>query len=223
MTTVLAVETSADACSVALLCDGDMLERHELLPRSHTLHILPMIDAMLAEAGTTLQALDAIAFGRGPGSFTGLRVGASVVQGLAYAADIPCAPVSSLQALAATAVDVGLCREARDILCCVDARMGELYCARFSSQSQGQGPALSGKEFLCTPEDLDWNHLAACRVGSGWRYADKMGYSGTVDNADLLPRASAVARLGAQMAKDGQLVAAEQALPVYLRDDVAWR
>lgn len=221
MATVLAVETSADACSVALLCDGEMIEQHELLPRSHTLHILPMIHAILAEGGIALQSVDAIAFGRGPGSFTGLRVCASVVQGLSYAADIPCAPVSSLQALAKTALDAGLCRESGEILCSVDARMGELYCGRFLVQNDF--PSLCGEEFLCTFEALDWPHSAACRVGSGWLHADKIGFKGIVDDSGLLPRASAVAHLGGQLLTAGQVVAADQALPVYLRDDVAWR
>lgn len=221
MATVLALETSADACSIALLHGGDMIERHELLPRSHTQHVLPMIDALLKDAGIALAAVDVIAFGRGPGSFTGLRVCASVVQGLAYAAGIPCAPVSSLQALAQTALDTGLSDGQSDILCCVDARMGELYCARFSFCDGF--PQHSGDEFLCAPEALSWDKGPACRVGSGWRYADKIGYGGAIDDAELLPRASAVARLGEQMFSAGEVVTAEQALPVYLRDDVAWR
>ncbi len=221
MATVLALETSADACSVALFRDGSILQRHELLPRSHTLHILPMVDALMAEAGVALSALDAIAFGRGPGSFTGLRVCASVVQGLAYATDIPCAPVSSLQALAMTALDEGLCIPGHDILCCVDARMNELYCAQFTPTAGF--PVISGEERLCAPEAINWGDFEACRVGSGWRYADEMGYTGQIDSVDILPRASAVARLGAQMFDLQQTVSVDQALPVYLRDDVAWR
>lgn len=221
MATVLALETSADACSVALLRDGSLLQRHELLPRSHTVHILPMVDAVMAEAGLTLAALDVIAFGRGPGSFTGLRVCASVVQGLAYAADIPCAPVSSLQALAMTALEDDLCASGLDVLCCVDARMNELYCAQFTPKDGF--PLILGVERLCAPEAAEWGDIQACRVGSGWQYADKIGFSGLVDSIELLPRASAVARLGEQMFTQGQTVAADQALPVYLRDDVAWR
>ena len=218
---MLALETSADACSVALLRDGALLQRHELLPRSHTLHILPMVDAVMAEAGIRLAALDVIAFGRGPGSFTGLRVCASVVPGLAYAVDIPCAPVSSLQALAMTALDDNLCASELDILCCVDARMNEVYCAQFTPVNGF--PLIAGVERLCAPETTAWGDGEACRIGSGWQYADKMGFSGPVTSIELLPRASAVARLGEQMFNRGQTVAADQALPVYLRDDVAWR
>ncbi|MFT5576803.1 MAG: tRNA threonylcarbamoyladenosine biosynthesis protein TsaB [Bermanella sp.] len=221
MATVLALETSADACSVALLRDGSLLQRHELLPRSHTLHILPMVDAVMVEAGISLAALDVIAFGRGPGSFTGLRVCASVVQGLAYAADIPCAPVSSLQALAMTALDDDLCAPGLDILCCVDARMNEVYCAQFTPVDGF--PLIAGAERLCAPDATAWGDVEACRIGSGWQYADKIGFSGSVNSIELLPRASAVARLGEQMFKQGQTVAADEALPVYLRDDVAWR
>ena len=221
MATVLALETSADACSVALSLDGDVLERHEILPRSHTRHILPMVDALLRNAGIRLENLDAIAFGRGPGSFTGLRVCASVVQGLAYAAALPCIPVSSLQALAMTAVDAGLSAGYRDILSCVDARMNELYCGRFSLRDGI--PVLEGEEFLAAPEAVAWDSFVACRVGSGWSFAEMMQYSGAIEGLDLLPKASAVARLGELMFKAGQVVAPAEALPVYLRDDVAWR
>ncbi|HCS26968.1 MAG TPA: tRNA (adenosine(37)-N6)-threonylcarbamoyltransferase complex dimerization subunit type 1 TsaB [Spongiibacteraceae bacterium] len=221
MATVLALETSADACSVALLRSGEMVERHENLPRSHTQHILPMVDALLQSANMTLAQIDVIAFGRGPGSFTGLRVCASVVQGLAFAANIPCAPVSSLQALAMTAISTGLSRGHSSILCCVDARMSEVYGAQFSVQ-EGY-PALQGEEFLCAPETVSWDSGAACRVGSGWRYAAEMQYQGEINDADLLPRAAAVALLGEQMYKSGHVVAAARAVPVYLRDDVAWR
>mgnify|MGYP000731237655 CR=1 FL=1 len=161
MATVLAIVTSANACSVALLRNGDMLEHHELVPRSHTLHILPMIDSLLRDAGIVLAEVEVIAFGRGPGSFTGLRVCASVVQGLAYAVGIPCAPVSSLQALAKTALDAGLSDGQVDILCCVDARMSELYGARFSP-SDGL-PVMAGSEFLCAPEAVRWGSAAAGR------------------------------------------------------------
>ncbi len=221
MATVLALETSADACSLALLRAGVIVERHEMLPRSHTLHVLPMVDAILAEVGIQLHDLDAIAFGRGPGSFTGLRVCASVVQGLAYAAQIPCVPVSSLQALAQTAIDMGLCRDGSDILCSVDARMNELYCARYTFERNV--PVLRGQEFLCAPQDSGWGSEPACRVGSGWRYAKEMGFAGNVDDADLLPHASAVVRLGEVAWEQGLTVSAEKAVPVYLRDDVAWR
>lgn len=221
MATMLAIETSADACSIALLREGEMLERHEILPKSHTQHILPMVDALLADAGVQLRQLDGIAFGRGPGSFTGLRVCASVVQGLALAADLPCIPVSSLQALAQTALRRWEMREGDEIACCIDARMDEIYWSRYRA-GKGTVEALDD-EHLSAPEAVVVGENVRFIVGSGLNYADRLvGLRGTQD-ADLLARASAVAEIGALELSAGRVVSAEQALPLYLRDNVAWR
>lgn len=221
MATMLAIETSADACSIALLREGEMLERHEILPKSHTQHILPMVDALLADAGLQLSQLDGIAFGRGPGSFTGLRVCASVVQGLALAADLPCVPVSSLQALAQTALRRWEMREGDEIACCIDARMDEIYWSRYRV---GKGAVeVLDEEHLSAPEAVVVGENVRFIVGSGLNYADRLvGLRGTQD-ADLLARASAVAEIGALELAAGRVVSAEQALPLYLRDNVAWR
>jgi tRNA threonylcarbamoyladenosine biosynthesis protein TsaB len=221
MATMLAIETSADACSIALLREGEMLERHEILPKSHTQHILPMVDALLADAGVQLRQLDGIAFGRGPGSFTGLRVCASVVQGLALAADLPCIPVSSLQALAQTALRRWEMREGDEIACCIDARMDEIYWSRYRV-GKSAVEALDD-EHLSAPEAVVVGENVRFIVGSGLNYADRLvGLRGTQD-ADLLARASAVAEIGALELAAGRVVSAEQALPLYLRDNVAWR
>ncbi len=221
MATMLAIETSADACSLALLRQGQMLERHEILPKSHTQHILPMVDALLADAGVRLSQLDGIAFGRGPGSFTGLRVCASVVQGLALAADLPCIPVSSLQALAQTAFRQLQMQEGDEIACCIDARMDEIY---WSSYRVGKGSVERlDEEHLSAPEAMVVGENVRFIVGSGLNYADRLvGLQGTQD-ADLLARASAVVEIGAIELAAGRVVRAEQALPLYLRDNVAWR
>lgn len=221
MATMLAIETSADACSIALLREGEMLERHEILPKSHTQHILPMVDALLADAGVQLRQLDGIAFGRGPGSFTGLRVCASVVQGLALAADLPCVPVSSLRALAQTAFRQWQMHEGDEIACCIDARMDEIYWSRYRV---GNGAVeVLDEEHLSAPEAVVVGENVRFIVGSGLNYADKLvGLRGTQD-ADLLARASAVVEIGAHELSAGRVVSAEQALPLYLRDNVAWR
>ncbi len=221
MATMLAIETSADACSLALLREGEMLERHEILPKSHTQHILPMADALLADAGLQLRQLDGIAFGRGPGSFTGLRVCASVVQGLALAADLPCVPVSSLQALAQTALRKWEMQEGDEIACCIDARMDEVYWSRYRVATSGVEPL--GDEHLSAPEAVVVGENVRFIVGSGLNYADRLGGLQGSQDAALLARASAVAEIGALELSAGRVVSAEQALPLYLRDNVAWR
>ena len=226
MATLLALETSADACSVALLHGAELTERHERVPRSHTQYLLPMVDELLSSSGLSLVALDAIAFGRGPGSFTGLRVCASVVQGLASAADLPCISVSSLQTLAMTALPAARQRGSRDILCCVDARMDEVYYAQFSIGENPVGedwPRVVQDDALAAPESVQWTVEQGYAVGSGWRYAQRMGYRGAIAEPDLLPRAGALARLAERSLAAGDVVAPARALPVYLRDDVAWR
>ena len=221
MATLLAIETSADACSLALLRPGQLLERHEILPKSHTEHILPMVDALLSDAGVQLGQLDGIAFGRGPGSFTGLRVCASVVQGLALAADLPCIPVSSLQALAQTAAQQLGAKPGDEITACVDARMDEVYWARYSA-TDGVVQALADEK-LSAPEAVVIGESTRFVVGSGLNYSDRLvGLCGTTD-ASLLARAAAVAEIAALDFAAGRVVSAEQALPLYLRDNVAWR
>ena len=121
---LLAVETATEACSAALLAEGEVIERHEVAPQQHAELLLGMVDELLGESGLALGALDAIAFGQGPGSFTGLRIAAGVVQGLAYGSDLPAVPVSTLQVLAETARHA---HRATRAACAFDARMGEVY------------------------------------------------------------------------------------------------
>lgn len=222
MATLLAIDTSADACSLALWQEGSVIERHEMLPRSHTQHILPLVESLLSESGCRLNTLDGIAFGRGPGSFTGLRVCASVVQGLAFAADLPCLPVSSLQALALTAATRLKLEEGDDIYCCFDARMDEVYAAHYILRDQC--PVAQTAELLCSPEDMPVIHSTSIyRVGSGWRYGARSPAYGEGSDDALLPRASAVAQLGERLLNEGGAVTVAQAVPRYLRDDVAWK
>ncbi|MGB1311163.1 MAG: tRNA (adenosine(37)-N6)-threonylcarbamoyltransferase complex dimerization subunit type 1 TsaB, partial [Leucothrix sp.] len=132
---ILAIETATEACSAALYHDGGIISRYELAPRKHTQLILPMMDSLLAEAGLSKQALDAIAFGRGPGAFTGLRIAVGVTQGLALALDRPVIPISSLAAMAQQVLDatVDLASAMLDYIPAIDARMGEVYWARYKN------------------------------------------------------------------------------------------
>jgi len=220
MSTLIAIETSTESCSAALLRDGRLIERSELAPRRHAELILPMIEAVLEEAGVSRRQLDAVAVGRGPGAFTGVRLGVSVAQGLALGLDIPVVPVSSLAALAQDAS----AHAGETILALIDARMGEIYAGSFRRGGGGLVEAIS-EETVGLASELVLPR-AGCIVGSGWiAYADVLAARlpaapRLVDGARY-PQARAIALLAATRFAAGHGVAPEQALPVYLRDKVA--
>ncbi len=218
---LLAIETSTENCSVALLHGDDLVGRSELAPRRHAERVLPMCDEVLAEAGLHRSALDAIAVGRGPGAFTGVRLAVAVAQGIALAFDLPVVPVSSLAALALQAGD-----DADAILAVIDARMGEVYSGVFcpvegglveSIGAEAVGPAAD----VLLPGASSW-HV----IGTGWaRYADVLATRLSVPPrlaiGEAFPQAIDIARLAAPLAARGAGVPADEALPVYLRDKVA--
>lgn len=218
---LLALETSTEACSVALVHGDEIIARSEIAPRRHAELALPMADALLAEAGLGRHALDAIAVGRGPGAFTGVRLGISLAQGMALALDVPVVTVSSLAALALEAPE-----DDAAILAVIDARMGEIYAASYRRDDHGGLVALD-EERVCVPETLalpqasQWNV-----VGTGWNtYADvlRARLAGELRSAEgaRYPQARHVAELAAREFAQGRSVAPEHALPVYLRDKVA--
>jgi tRNA threonylcarbamoyladenosine biosynthesis protein TsaB len=218
---LLALDTSTEACSAALMLGDEVRLRFELTERGHAELILPMIDALLAEAGIGLSSLDGLAFGRGPGGFTGLRIAAGVAQGLAFGAGLPVAPVSSLAAVA----EQVQADEGERILVCNDARMGELYWAAFERiVNGGIGPA--SPECVAPParvaEGIEGLRHAA---GNGLvRYPElraRLESAGLRVHDELYPRADAIARLGAVELAAGRGVDASLALPIYVRDDVA--
>jgi tRNA threonylcarbamoyladenosine biosynthesis protein TsaB len=220
---ILAIDTAEDACSAALLVGDSVLSRFKIAPRRHSELILPMMDQLLAEAGLVLRGLDAIAFGRGPGSFTGVRIAAAVAQGAAFAADLPVAPVSTLLALAARAR-----REsgAGAVLAALDARMGEVYWASVPPEAPDGGIP---REQVLAPEQVPVPPAGLWTgVGSGWgAYADvlKARLGSRLERTDpgLRVHAQDVAVLGGELWRQGLAVPPEQALPVYLRDEVAWK
>lgn len=221
---VLAIETATEACSAALYQDGAILERYQVAPREHNRLVLPMLESLLAEAGIALGRVDAVAFGRGPGSFTGVRIAAGVAQGIAFALDLPVAPVSTLAALADEAMAEKGCGYAFP---CIDARMAEVYFAVYRRDAEGY-PELRGQERVLPPGQADFSPAdgAGIGTGSGWAtyQACLSGLAGrrlASVSSGRFPRAAAVARLGARIHAVGGSVPAEQALPVYLRDDVA--
>jgi tRNA threonylcarbamoyladenosine biosynthesis protein TsaB len=215
---LLALDTSTEACSVALWLDGEAREQFELASQ-HSERILPMVDGLLAEAGVKLTQLDALAFGRGPGSFTGLRIGAGVAQGLAFGADLPVVPVSSLAALAQG-------QDADRVLAALDARMQQVYWGAYARNPQGlmalQGPEqVLAPDRVPLPEGEGWTG-----AGPGWdayhaALQARLGQHLRTWQARQFPHARHVAELGIAAFQAGQAVAAEQAVPVYIRDDVA--
>ena len=215
---LLALDTATEACSVAVWADGATVERLEL-GRQHSERILPMVQEVLAEAGLGLKQLDAIAFGRGPGSFTGLRIGAGVTQGLAFGAGLPVVLVSSLAALA-QGVD------APKVLAAFDARMQQVYWGVYARNAQGL-MGLQGGEIVIAPKDVPMPDGAGWMgAGGGWdQYAGelslRLGDKIKEWRRQCLPRARHVAELGAAAFQAGQAVPPEQALPVYVRDEVA--
>ena len=215
---LLALETATEACSAAVWGDGAVLERYEIAPRRHAALILPMIESVLAEAGLTINQLDGIAVGRGPGAFTGVRIAVSVAQGLAFAADLPVVPVSTLAALA-----LGAARETGQmrIATALDARMGEVYWGTWAVSEDRV--ALLGEERVCAPALVTAPPDGWFGVGSGWSaYAQALSQRLTVNGwaGDRYPHASDIVRLAADPARRDSWVTAEQALPVYLRDRV---
>ncbi len=220
---LLAIETATEACSAALLQDGEFRERYEVQPRRQSELILALVEGLLAEAGIRPEELDALAFGCGPGSFTGVRIAAGVAQGIAFGADIPVVSVSTLAALAQRHY-----RESgrKRLLPAFDARMGELYWGCYEVGAEGvvepvRDDCLVSSDRAQWPEGGGWHG-----VGSGWStYGDlltgRMGGDLESVTADLHCSARDVALLGSVGFRRGAAVRADRALPVYLRDQVA--
>jgi tRNA threonylcarbamoyladenosine biosynthesis protein TsaB len=214
---LLAIETSTELCSVALLRDGELFVEEALAENRHSELLMPMVRKVLGRAHLAPAQMLAFAFGQGPGSFTGIRIACGVVQGLAFGADRPVVPVPSLLALAEQA------NEGR-VACALDARMGEAYVAAYARNgsdwdeviaprlvdSQGV-PPLPGRSWAGTGSGFDRHDW----LREAWRDCVEMRLEGD------LPRAGAIARIAARRYAKGEAVPAEQAAPLYLRDKVA--
>lgn len=221
---LLAFDTCGDACSVAVAQDGKPHEIHRIAPRRQADLLLPMIEEVLATAGWGFADLDGIAFGRGPGAFTGVRISAAVCQGLAFARDLPVVPVSSLLAMAA-----GVAREhaVPAVIAAFDARMGEVYltAVRFDAGL----PETVVAECVAPPAEVPLPELGPW-VGAGSAFASyadvlgrRLGDRLTAASPQALPRAGDVLNLARPVFDAGNALPAEQAMPVYLRDRVAER
>jgi tRNA threonylcarbamoyladenosine biosynthesis protein TsaB len=221
---ILALDTAAEACSVALGMGDRSIERYVELERGHSEQILPMIDAVLAEGGIALAHLDAIAFGRGPGGFTGVRLAASVAQGLAFGAQLKVVPISNLAAVAERARQ--LAPDARRILVVNDARMREVYWAEYAVadelQPLGEERVDAPAAVVIAPAVAGDIWAAAGRGLAAWpELADRARAGGASLHPDLLPRAREILALARPRVATGQMLEPDAALPVYVRDRVA--
>jgi tRNA threonylcarbamoyladenosine biosynthesis protein TsaB len=217
---LLAIETATEACSVALWVDGAVHERFEVAPRRHAELVLPMADALLAEAGVGKRQLDAIAVGRGPGAFTGIRLAIALAQGLALALDRPVLAVSTLAVLAQGAAGGG-----SPILALIDARMGEVYAGAFDVGADGLAVP-RGDEAVLAPARVDAPAPRFVGTGTGFgvhgeALRARFGAALVACTPDALPRAADLARLAARNFDAGLGVDPLAAQPVYLRDKVA--
>ena len=222
---LLALDTATDACSVALLANGHIYQQVEIAPRRHADLILGFLDAVLAEAGLVTSQLDAIAVGIGPGSFMGVRTAVAVAQGLAFAADLPVIPVSTLQTLAQTAYQTS---SAAQVLAGWDGRMQAIYWGAYQLQAGIMQPVIPDQ--LTVPAEIQppilAGNLAWVCAGNAWSiYRDALPVtvsSLTEQLTTLYPSAAAMIHIAAKRYADqDNLLAAEALQPLYLRNQVA--
>ncbi|RDV24647.1 tRNA (adenosine(37)-N6)-threonylcarbamoyltransferase complex dimerization subunit type 1 TsaB [Alteromonas aestuariivivens] len=216
----LAIDTATEACSVALYDDGSVLSKFELCPQQHSQRLLPMVDEILAQAQYKLSDLDGLVFGRGPGSFTGVRIATGMIQGLALATELPVVGVSTLAAMAQQAFALG---DTGVVAAAIDARMSEVYFGLFACEG-GLAVAVE-EEQVCAPD------LAAemCRlksfhaVGTGWQAYPALEQINSHSVEILYPAAEYMLPLGIRELEQGGAKDVESITPVYLRDKVTWK
>lgn len=218
---LLAFETATEACSVALYVDGQVLERFDVAPRRHAELSLPWAEQLLAEAGIARSQLDAIALGRGPGAFTGVRLAIAIAQGIALALDRPLLPVSTLQTLALRAPE-----QTTQVLASIDARMGEVYAARYlrvagTLQLQGSEAVLAPDALRLPDGDDTWFGVGTGFAAADSHLTDRLASRLVGVDAQALPRASDVLKIAVPAFARGEAIAPELVQPAYLRDNVA--
>lgn len=223
---ILAIDTATENCSVALLVGDTIHTRSELAPRDHTKKVLPMVDELLKEAGLTLAELDALAFARGPGSFTGVRICIGIAQGLGFGADLPMIGISTLKAMAQGSYRMN---GATRVASAIDARMNEVYWGRFEQQDNGDWQDVDQEQVIppsILAENLSADGMQWTQAGTGWEaYVDTMNTLAIDTTASEVkyPQAQDIAFLATFELERGNTVPAEEASPVYLRDTVAWK
>lgn len=212
MPKLLAIECSTDACSVALGFDQDIQERWVLQPREHHKILLPMVMELFQGKHALLAQIDGIAYGAGPGSFTGLRLCAGIVQGLAFSLEKPVIPVSSLAATALSFVRRHTVRQ-QTLIVALDARMGDVYAGIYY-MGDDNITTLS-EDRLLSKLELEQTVAAypnALQIGSGW-----------LTPQDCYPHAAAVLALAESCFREGKILNAMEAMPVYLRETISWK
>lgn len=234
--TLLALDTSTEACSVALLYNGEKTYLNELTQRTHAKRILPMVDEILTDSGLKLNQLDALAFGRGPGSFTGVRVGAAIAQGLALGTDLPVIPISNLTAMAQAAFEL---YQAENVAAAIDARMNEVYFSQLVHEKKctdfGQFFVWKNliPEQVCSPEKalvqlanstaLNIATSTALRVGTGWNAYAQFATKGLTGSDIELPDARYMLELARVEWLQQKTISALEIEPIYLRNEVTWK
>ena len=222
---ILAIDAATESCSAALQVNDQVIAQFEVCPQQHSQKLLPMVQQLLAQAELSLPQLDMIAFGCGPGSFTGVRIGVAVAQGLAFAADLPMAGVSSLQAMAQQAL---LDPQTQQVCAAIDARMDEIYLCHYQRQTlhniELARPLTEPK--VLAPEQVLTESLDLAAVGTGWQtYSQQLTAKfAQVKQTEILYPDARYMLAAARVAQlEQQLVAAEQATPLYVRDTVTWK
>jgi len=218
---ILAIETSTEACSVALLTHrGLLFSEYALTPRQHTQFLPRMMDAVLVQAGLFKKDLTHIAYASGPGAFTGVRIAASTAQGISIGLDIPLVAISTLAVLAQHCYNT---HHSKQILAALDARMGEAYVGQYQLNSASGLVELNGVESLIRLDELV-APAGYFLAGSGFKACREAGFpfaaSETLDE-ELLPQASALAQLAEQAVRQGQTLNADQIQINYIRNKVA--
>lgn len=216
---ILSIETSTEACSAALWVDGEGREIFQLASNRHSSLLLPQIYRLLDQAGLNLSQCDAVAFGQGPGSFTGLRIGVGIAQGLAFGADLPVIPVSTLHAQAMRCAG-------SNILAAIDARMGQVYWGVYARVGMESWIEPTEPVRLSQPENVTLSAGEWCASGTGCdRYLSTLVAHNPAAKITLVahsyPHALDVARIALRLYGRGETQPAEQAAPHYVRNQVA--
>lgn len=222
----IAIDASTEACSVAIQIEDKIFSRFELCPQSHSLVLLPMIDELLAESKSQLKDFDALFFGRGPGSFTGVRIGIGVAQGLAYSSSLPLVGISTMQTMAQQAFDE---KSQQQVVTAIDARMSEIYTGLYRVDDKGiMQEAVD--EAVISPNDFSAHYPSSNElgygVGTGWEaYKEALSlYRPNKGEPDILyPDAKYMLKIGHEKVIQGHTVNAAEAQPVYVRDTVSWK